>query len=553
MSGSAGEVAPLVTVERDAGVATLRLERPKVNALSIALLRELVSALEGLHHDLPGALVVTGGARIFAAGAEITELAEAPSGIELADLLHEALNLLSRLPRPTIAAVNGVAFGGGLELALACDLRFVADDARLGFPEILLGLFPGGGGTQRLPRLVGAAVAKEMVFTGREVGAQEARAIRLADAVHPSAAVLGEAQTLAARLASGPLIAIALAKRAIDEGLDGDLAAGLRRERELFARDARHRRRPARDRLLPRLWPRPRHVQRTRRIRVSTLERIGIVGLGLMGVGIAEVTARAGCDVVVVESDPAALDGGLARLDASLARAVSSGKLDDAARDAARARVRAVGDLDVLADRQLVIEAVVEDEQVKRSLFQTLDEIVEDERAIFASNTSTIPIVKMAMATARPESVLGMHFFNPVPVMPLVELISSVRTAPEVAARAEEFASARLGKSVIHAEDRAGFIVNGLLIPYLLSAVRMLEGRFASAGDIDEGMVKGCNHPLGPLALCDFIGLDTVVLCAESIYDEHRDPAFATPPLLARMVEGGLLGRKSGRGFYTYG
>ncbi|HVB04734.1 MAG TPA: 3-hydroxybutyryl-CoA dehydrogenase [Acidimicrobiales bacterium] len=282
-------------------------------------------------------------------------------------------------------------------------------------------------------------------------------------------------------------------------------------------------------------------------------ERVGVVGFGQMGAGIAEVCARAGLDVVVTDSDAAALARGQARLESSLARAVGAGKLDEQGRDAALRRVRAVTGLEELADRDLVIEAAVEDEAVKCALFARLDEIVEDPQAVLASNTSTIPIVKMAMATRRPESVLGVHFFNPVPVMPLVELISSVRTAPATAERAEAFVTGPLEKSVIHAADRAGFIVNGLLIPYLLSAVRMLEGRFASAEDIDAGMVLGCNHPLGPLALCDFIGLDTVALCAESLYAEFRDPAFATPPLLARMVAGGLLGRKSGHGFFAYG
>lgn len=285
---------------------------------------------------------------------------------------------------------------------------------------------------------------------------------------------------------------------------------------------------------------------------MDELQRVGVVGFGQMGAGIAEVCARAGLDVVVVESLPSALERGASRLATSLGRAVEAGKLTAEERDAAAARVRTSGELGDLEDCELVIEAVVEDEAVKRDLFADLDEIVKNERALFASNTSTIPIVKMAMATARPEAVLGIHFFNPVPVMPLAELISSVRTAPETAARAEAFVSERLQKSVIHAQDRAGFIVNGLLIPYLLSAVRMFEAKFATAEDIDAGMVKGCNHPLGPLALCDFIGLDTVRLCAESMHAEYHDPALATPPLLARMVDGGLLGCKSGQGFYRY-
>ena len=228
------EQPALVHLDRAEGVATIRLDRPKVNALSIALCRELAGALETLHREPPGALVITGGPRIFAAGAEISELADPARGAELAEELGRALDLVAGLPRVTIAAINGAALGGGLELALACDLRVVAENARLGQPEVLLGLFPGGGGTQRLPRLVGVARAKELIFSGREVRVDEALAIGLADAAHPPEVVLEEAEKLASSFARGPLAAIALAKQAIDRGLDGDLASGLRHERELF-------------------------------------------------------------------------------------------------------------------------------------------------------------------------------------------------------------------------------------------------------------------------------------------------------------------------------
>jgi 3-hydroxybutyryl-CoA dehydrogenase len=185
-------------------------------------------------------------------------------------------------------------------------------------------------------------------------------------------------------------------------------------------------------------------------------------------------------------------------------------------------------------------------------VFRTLDRIVADPSAILASNTSSIPIMKLAMATTRPGSVIGIHFFNPVPVLRLVELVTSLLTTPETEARAEAFASGPLGKHVIKAKDRAGFIVNALLIPYLLSAIRMMESGFATADDIDTGMVEGCNHPMGPLALTDLIGLDTTLAVAESLYEEFKEPLFAPPPLLSRMVEAGLLGRKTGHGFYAY-
>ena len=285
---------------------------------------------------------------------------------------------------------------------------------------------------------------------------------------------------------------------------------------------------------------------------MDDVERVGVVGCGLMGSGIAEVSARAGLDVVVVERDDAALDAGRRRVEGSLARAVASGKLSEADRDAALGSVTFTTDADGLADRQLVVEAVVESEPEKLAVFALLDRVVTDPDAVLASNTSSIPIMKLAMATSRPARVVGIHFFNPVPVLPLVELVSSLTTDDDTVAAAEHFAAGTLGKTVIRSQDRAGFIVNALLIPYLLSAVRMLESGFATAEDIDMGMVKGCAHPMGPLALADLIGLDTTMAVANSLYEEFKEPLFAPPPLLARMVEAGLLGRKTGRGFYDH-
>jgi 3-hydroxybutyryl-CoA dehydrogenase len=280
--------------------------------------------------------------------------------------------------------------------------------------------------------------------------------------------------------------------------------------------------------------------------------RVGVIGGGLMGSGIAEVCARAGLDVVVREVDAGAAELGLHRITNSLDRAVRANKLNDAGRDAALGRVRLTTDLADLADRQLVVEAVVEDEALKTEVFTLLDKVVTDEAAILASNTSSIPVMKLGMATGRPEHVIGIHFFNPVPVLRLVELVSSLLTSTETTDRAATFATDVLGKHVIKSQDRAGFIVNALLIPYLLSAIRMLESGFASAEDIDTGMVEGCNHPMGPLRLSDLIGLDTTMAVAESLYAEFKEPLFAAPPLLSRMVEAGLLGRKAGRGFYDY-
>ena len=271
-----------------------------------------------------------------------------------------------------------------------------------------------------------------------------------------------------------------------------------------------------------------------------------------MGSGIAEVCARAGLDVLVREVDAAAAERGHARIVSSLDRALRSGKLDEGTRDATLGRIAFTTALADLADRQLVVEAVVENEALKLEVFGALDKVVVDEAAILASNTSSIPVMKLGMATSRPEQVIGIHFFNPVPVLRLVEIVTSLLTAPETTASAEQFATEVLEKRVIRSQDRAGFVVNALLIPYLLSAIRMMESGFATADDIDTGMVEGCNHPMGPLRLADLIGLDTTQAVAQSLYEEFKEPLYAPPPLLSRMVEAGLLGRKSGRGFYEY-
>jgi len=282
------------------------------------------------------------------------------------------------------------------------------------------------------------------------------------------------------------------------------------------------------------------------------ITRVGVVGAGLMGAGIAEVSARVAADVVLCETDPDAIVAARTRIETSLDRGVRAGKLQESQRDEVFDRVRFTSDLGELADCQLVVEAVREVEDEKVEVFRALDRIVNDEHAILASNTSSIPIMRLGMATARPEFVIGLHFFNPVPVMRLVELIPSIVTSDDVDARAEDFVAKRLGKRVIRSRDRAGFIVNALLIPYILAAIRMLESGFASAEDIDDGMVQGCSHPMGPLALADLVGLDTTKSVAESMYAEFKEPLYAPPPLLARMVDAGLLGRKRGRGFFDY-
>ena len=269
-----------------------------------------------------------------------------------------------------------------------------------------------------------------------------------------------------------------------------------------------------------------------------------------MGSGIAEVCARAGMDVTVVEVSAERADLTRRSVERSMQRAIRSGKLDQSAHADAVNRLAYTTAIEDVAGADLAIEAIIESESAKRGVFHELDRIIPDARFL-ASNTSSVPIMKLAAETSRPERVLGLHFFNPVPVLSLVEVVRSIMTSDSVLEEAKAFAW-QLGKETIDSQDRAGFIVNALLVPYLLSAIRMYESGFASKEDIDRGMVLGCAHPMGPLALSDLIGLDTLQFVAESMHDEFRDASNVPPPLLNRMVEAGLLGRKAGRGFYSY-
>jgi len=283
------------------------------------------------------------------------------------------------------------------------------------------------------------------------------------------------------------------------------------------------------------------------------IKRVGVVGGGQMGGGVAELTAKAGLPTVVCEVTPEVAERSRAGIQKSLDRALERGKLDEAAHGAALDNLSFTTEIGDLGDCDLVVEAVVESFDLKAEVFRALDEVVASPDAVLATNTSSIPIIDIAMATGRPERVIGMHFFNPAPVMKLVEVIPSVRTDPAVTDLITAFATDVLDKVVVAAKDRAGFVVNMLLVPYLNAAMRMYADGHATAADIDNGMKLGAAHPMGPLELSDMIGLDTMMLVAETLFAEYGDDFYQPPPLLRRMVAAGHLGRKTGRGFYDYG
>lgn len=280
------------------------------------------------------------------------------------------------------------------------------------------------------------------------------------------------------------------------------------------------------------------------------INKVGVAGCGLMGSGIAEVSAKAGLDVVVREIDESALASGRKRICGSLDRAVSKGKVDQGARDEALARITFTTSLDDLADCDLVVEAIIESLDAKKELFGYLDGICSEE-TIFASNTSSLTVTDMAAATSRPERFVGLHFFNPVPVMKLVEVVRTIVTSQETFETAHDFA-VRVGKTPISAKDNSGFVVNLLLVPYMLDAIRQVERKVATIEDIDTAMTLGCGYPMGPFVLGDFVGIDTLYRVAEIMYEEYREERYAPPPLLKRLMTMGRYGRKTGAGFYDW-
>ena len=280
------------------------------------------------------------------------------------------------------------------------------------------------------------------------------------------------------------------------------------------------------------------------------IKKVGVIGAGLMGSGIAQVAAAAGYETVVREVSQEFLDKGLSRIDGFLSKSVEKGKLTSEQKAATLKNLSGTTKLEDLKDCDLIIEAITEDIKLKRETFATLDKVCSAS-TIFASNTSSLTVIEMAAATQRPDKFVGLHFFNPVPIMKLVEVVRTIQTSQETFDAAFEFATS-VGKVPIACKDNSGFVVNLLLVPYLIGAIRAVENGVASIEDIDKGMTLGCGHPMGPLTLLDFVGLDTTYYIANIMFDEYREQQYAPPPLLKKMVQAGFYGRKSGKGFYDY-
>jgi 3-hydroxybutyryl-CoA dehydrogenase len=280
------------------------------------------------------------------------------------------------------------------------------------------------------------------------------------------------------------------------------------------------------------------------------ISKVGVVGGGLMGHGIAQVCAQAGWDVVLREVSDEKVGDAVAKIDKQLSRAVDRGRMESDEADAVRGRIEGTTDYGKLADCDLVVEAITEDLDAKLEMWAEVDAIVKDD-AYFATNTSSLAVIDQAAATTRPDRFLGLHFFNPAQVMPLLEVVQTVTTSEEALGTGFEVGE-KLGKTVVHAKDKTGFIVNRLLVPYMLDAIRAYEEGVGSIEEIDAAMKAGANHPMGPLTLADFVGLDTLASIGAVMFDEYRERRFAAPPTLRKMVAAGWYGRKSGKGFYDY-
>jgi 3-hydroxyacyl-CoA dehydrogenase len=561
------------------GVCTLRLEAPPLNALSFALLDALRGAIRRAEQDADVRGIVLGGTpRHFSAGADLgifAQLRSAEAAIDVCRRFQEAFQEIEDSSKPVIAALAGKVMGGALELAMACHFRVATAESRFSMPEVRLGINPGAGGTQRLPRLIGPAASLRMLLTGESRSADEALTAGLIDRVCPAESLFACACEVA-RAGSTPrrraeaqerlssceaafaeaerqvaktraeIVAPRVILKAVRAGIEDSLEAGLRCEREGFAECVAT---PAAGNKIHLFFAtrQAAKIPEADDVPHLSIARAAVIGMGTMGTGIAQSLLASGLEVMVCDEDPSALDRGQKKIHQSLLRQVEQGRLDAPQAAATLGRLTSVGQWDALAGADLVVEAVFEDLAVKQRMFARLEEVCRPE-AILASNTSTISLDLLSQCMRRPDRLIGLHFFNPAHRMPLLEVIRPARSSSQTVASAMRLAKT-LGKTPVLVMDRAGFIVSRLFVPYLKEAFWLLE-EGAPPEAIDAAMVA-FGFPMGPLALIDMAGLDILNLTDRVLrqaFPHHGE----LPTSAARLVERGQLGQKTGAGVYRY-
>ncbi len=556
----------------------MRLDAPPMNMLTLGLLDELTAAVAAAEVDSGvRGIVIIGDQRHFSAGADVDLFRQVDSdedAMRLSRVFQEAFDRIEDSTKPVVAAVAGKMLGGALELAMACHARVATDGCRFGMPEVNLGINPGAGGTQRLPRLIGAERALTMLLGGKTVSADEARQWRLVDAIGPAEELLTAAREMALsspvrktrelsdetddleqvvdkakQLAAKhrpEMIAPAEIIETVRVGLEESFQAGLRREQESFARCMA----TSATRNKIRLFFAMRETGKLAEladVQPGKIERAAVIGMGSMGTGIAQALIEARIATMVVEENAAALEKGTARIRDSLAKRVEQGRLSQQQADRTFGLLSTSGELDQIGDVELVIEAVFEDVALKRSVLARLEDVCDD-RTILGTNTSTISLDELTTAMRRPERLVGLHFFNPAHRMPLLEVIRHRSTSPDVLATALGLAKA-IRKTPVVVENREGFLVNRLFLPYMKEAFYLLEDG-AEPSDIDRAMVE-FGFPMGPLTLIDMAGLD-ILLHTDWVLTRAFPEHGALSPIVTRLVDQGHLGQKTGAGVYQY-